>query len=79
MDDISARMREGKASMHCMLALDSLLRVSNAEALFDDTLRQEAKTLWLRGKALGLVLNDPPFLFGPPDIEEQVEDGHQLN
>lgn len=51
---------------HCMLALNSLLRLSNAAEIFDQNLKEQAKDLWVKLKSTGLHLTDPPLLFGIP-------------
>lgn len=55
------------AYMHSMLLLNTLLREPNADQLFDDSLKAQARDLWLKVKSTGLQLNDPPFLFGLPE------------
>lgn len=51
---------------HSMLALNSLLRLSNAAEIFDQNLKEQAKDLWVKLKSTGLHLTDPPLLFGIP-------------
>ena len=73
LDEIAKRMAESRtASMHAMLTLTHLLRLSNAAALFDEALTKQAKDLWLKVKAAGVQLSDPPLLFGAP---EPLSDG----
>lgn len=68
--DISEHVKEeqGKVSqgnyLHSMLALNELLAQPNAEKLFDDNLKSQAREIWLKFKASGAELNDPPLLFG---------------
>ena len=75
------------AYLHSVLALDHLLREPNAAELFDGDLKEQARDLWVKLKATGLQLNDPPVLFGIPEdfingdvaAEEQGEEEEEEN
>lgn len=59
------------AYMHAMLALNHILRQSNAEEFLDHDVKEQIKDLWIKLKSMGLQLNDPPILFGAPDLTRQ--------
>ena len=50
--------------LHAMVLLDRMLRLPNAEQLFDSDLREQARDIWLKVKSMGLTIVDPPLLFG---------------
>ena len=53
--------------LHSALALNNLLLLPNARDLFDEELKEKAREVWLKIKAHGLEIMDPPLLFGIPD------------
>jgi hypothetical protein len=55
------------AHLHALLTLNYLLRLPDAQRLFSEDLRQQARDLWLKVKTAGFQLEDPPLLFGIPD------------
>ena len=77
LQEIDSKVEEGQGNyLHSLLALNELLRIPTAEKLFDDKLKSQAKELWLKIKASGFQLEDPPLLFGLPEdfIEEEEEE-----
>lgn len=79
LDDISAKIVAASPSyLHPVIALNHLLTQPNAQALFaDEELKQQARDIWIKAKSTGLQLNDPPLLFGHPEIkaaEKHLED-----
>ncbi len=58
------------AYMHSLLAINHLLRASNAEELLDAELKEQLRDLWVKLKSNGLQLADPPLLFGIPDSQK---------
>ena len=64
-----------KNYLHSMLALDHIMRLPNAAELIDKDLKQQARDLWVKVKASGLQLEDPPLLFGVPPLEDEAEGG----
>lgn len=70
------------AFFHSMITLNTLLRLPNAEEIFDEELKEQARDLWLKLKSTGLQLTDPPLLFGVPNItseEKGSDDGSIAN
>ena len=72
--------REG-ADMASLVAINDLLNLPNAQDLLDDQLRTQLKDLWIKLKAGGIQVDDPPLLFGLPEGfgEEEVEEEEELN
>lgn len=65
--ELSKRVIESdRCSVHCMLALNHILTHADFERVLDDDLRQQVKDIWLKLKATGIVLADPPVVFGYP-------------
>ena len=63
--DISEQVDNSQGSyLHSMLALNELIRQPNAEKIFDETLKRQAREIWIKIKGAGAELNEPPFLFG---------------
>lgn len=58
------------AYMHSLLAINHLLRASNAEELLDTELKEQLRDLWVKLKSNGLQLADPPLLFGIPESQK---------
>lgn len=56
-------MSEDNAVIHVMLSLNRILRIPNAEEVFDDELKGRCRDLWTKVKASGLKVADPPLLF----------------
>ena len=54
------------AYLHSMLALNHILRQPNLKEQLDDELLEQLKDIWLKLKTTGLLLQDPPVLFGIP-------------
>lgn len=70
------------AYFHSMITLNTLLRLPNAEEIFDEELKEQARDLWLKLKLTGLQLTDPPLLFGLPQVtsdEKGLDDGSIAN
>ena len=64
--------------IHTLLALNNILSQSNAHQLLDEELKTQARDIWLKIKATGVHLIDPPFLFetsGSLDGEDDLTDG----
>lgn len=78
LDDIGEKViASNEGYIHSVVALNQLLRLPNAEELFDDDLKAQMRDLWIKLKSLGIQLNDPPLLFGLPEDfgkEEEVKD-----
>ncbi len=65
LDEISSMVAAGSVpTFHTMLALNSLLNLPEAKALFDQELIKQAKEIWANIKLSGVQLVDPPLLFG---------------
>ncbi len=63
--DISEQVELSQGNyLHSVLALNELIRQPNAEKVFDDGLKRQARDIWVKIKAAGAELNDPPLLFG---------------
>lgn len=74
--EISRRVVESdRSSMHCMLALNHLLNHPNIGAVLTDDLRGQIKDLWVKLKSTGIVLADPPIIFG---YQKTQVDGHTV-
>lgn len=61
--------------VHTMLALNDILRSANAHELMDEEMKGHLRDLWLKVKATGLELLDPPALFGAPPLPQDGVDG----
>ena len=68
--------------MHSLLAVNHILRLPNAPELLTDDLKERVKELWAKVKVAGLQLNEPPLLFGVPEIvkaelstDDNLDDG----
>ena len=69
------------AFLHSVVAINQVFRHPDLPGLLNDELKSQMKDLWLKLKAGGMKLNDPPLLFGlPADFAEKdevdVEDEH---
>ena len=66
-----------KSTMHSLLALNHILRAPNAREVIDGDLKTQLKDIWLKLKSIGLQLQDPPILFGAPQVSDfaEAEDG----
>lgn len=62
-------------TIHTLLALNQILRLRNAEELFDEELKEQARDIWLKVKATGVHLIDPPLLFGHPPLTDGEDAG----
>ena len=58
--------RDG-ADMSSLVAINHLLNLPNAETLFDEGLKTQLKDIWIKLKASGIEVEDPPLLFGLPE------------
>ncbi len=58
------------AYMHSVLAFNHIMRQPDAEALFDEPMRKVAREVWTKIKSMGIMLGDPPMLFGLPEVNE---------
>jgi hypothetical protein len=74
--EIGRKLIDSKsATLHCMLAINQLLRLPEASQVFTGEVKDQARDLWLKLKANGLQLGDPPLLFGlPADFREIDQD-----
>jgi len=63
--------------MHALSALNTVLRLRDAKKLFDEKLKERTRKLWLRIKASGVQLLDPPLLFDNAD--EYLESEEKSN
>ena len=62
--------------IHTLLALNNILSQSNAHELLDEELKTQARDIWVKIKATGVHLIDPPSLFGinaPVESEDQTD------
>ena len=59
--------------MHSILAFNHILRQPNAAELLDEPMRKSAREIWVKIKSMGIMLNDPPLLFG---VLEEKEESH---
>jgi len=76
LESIARKVVESRtAHLHALLTLNYLLRLPNAQRLFNEDLRQQARDLWLKVKTAGFQLDDPPLLFGIPDSGDGVSNG----
>ena len=67
--DISEQIVDSQGNyLHSFIALNEILNQPNAEKVFDEELKSKAKELWIKLKASGLEVNDPPLLFGVPEL-----------
>ena len=62
-----------KSTMHSLLAINHILRAPNARQVVDADLKQQLKDIWLKLKSSGLQLQDPPLLFGDPQVAAYTE------
>ena len=69
--DIAERVVDSDpAILHSVIALNHLLRQPEAKELFDDDIREQLADLWLKIKASGLHLDNPPLLFEAPEASD---------
>ena len=68
--------------MHSLLAINHILRLPNAPELLTEDLQSRLKELWLKVKMAGLQLDEPPLLFGIPEMakaesnnDDNLDDG----
>lgn len=82
LNDVSRQLEESQIPpVHTMLALNTMFRAADAKKIFDDELKEKARALWLRIKATGVQVIDPPILFeadldaiaGEEEIAEEDE------
>ena len=84
LDEMSKQIEEGNnAYVHSMLALNKVITLPNADDLFTADLKAKAKELWIKVKATGLQLGEPPFLFGLPEVSDEstasdIEGGDEI-
>lgn len=65
--DIERHVLESHGSyLHSVLAINHLLESPSASEILDKELKERLRELWLKIKASGFQLNDPPILFGMP-------------
>jgi hypothetical protein len=69
--------RDG-SELAAMVALNQILKAPNAFQLLQGDLKEQIKDLWLKLKASGLTLEDPPILFGLPANFSQLEEGEEV-
>lgn len=70
--DIANKVVESQGSyLHSVLALNHLMQSTNAHEIFDENLKQQARDLWLKIRASGFQLTNPPLLFGVPDAASE--------
>ena len=64
LDEIQSRVaNDNLSSLHTLVSLNTVLRLPNAREILDDDLKAQARDLWLKVKASGVNLTDPPILF----------------
>jgi hypothetical protein len=81
--DIECKVTEGSdAAVHSIFALNHLLREPNAKELIDDEIKARMADLWIKFSAAGFDLNNPPLLFGDPElphkpvaVDDSIDDG----
>ena len=81
--EIEKEMAQGQnVLMHSMLLLNELFRQPNCALLLDDDLQRRIKDIWQKVKLAGLKVNDPPLLFGQPEVataevvtSDNIDDG----
>lgn len=56
--------------MHAVLSLNDLLQKSDAPDILDESLAKRAREVWGKIKSMGIVIADPPLLFGLPKEKE---------
>ena len=61
------------ANLHSIVALNKIFRASNINELLDSELKERIKDLWIKLKSTGILLVDPPIIFGlPKDFEAKL-------
>ena len=72
--DIAKKLVDNESThVHTMLALNRIFRLPNAQELFDDELKEQARDLWRKVKSTGLKLSDPPLLFDGSENGAQTD------
>ena len=76
--DIESRIsKNSEAHLHSLLGLNKIMRASNIDTVMDKKLKERLKAVWLKLKAAGVTLVDPPLIFGLPQnfsTSQSVED-----
>lgn len=57
--------------MHSILAFNHILRQPNASELLDEPMRKSARDIWAKIKSMGIMLGEPPLLFGLPEDKDE--------
>lgn len=56
--------------MHAVLSINDLLQKPDAPDILDEGLAKRAREVWAKIKSMGIVIADPPLLFGLPNDKE---------
>ena len=65
LDDLEDRLKtDSMPSIHAMLVLNSILRLPDGGSQLDAKMKTRVKDIWLKLKASGLELENPPLIFG---------------
>lgn len=74
LSDLRERSLETNGGMlHILISLNQMLRSPNANELFTEDLKTQARELWAKLKTAGVQLSDPPLLFGYPEVKTAAE------
>ena len=66
--EISSRTQLPEESMiHSVIAINQILSRQETVELLDEELKSQLRETWLKLKAFGIQLQDPPLLFGLPE------------
>lgn len=60
------------ANLHSVVGLNRILRASNINQVLDNELKERIKDIWIKLKSTGLLLIDPPIVFGLPKDFESI-------
>lgn len=66
------------ADIAALVAINHILRMPNVEELVDPEIKSQIKDLWIKLKATGITVEDPPLLFGLPATFSDDEDSEDL-
>ena len=66
------------ADIAALVAINQILRMPNAAELIDGELKGQIKDLWIKLKASGVNVEDPPMLFGLPANFQEDEDADDV-
>ncbi len=87
LNEIEAKINtESDVTMHTMLAINDLLRNSKTPQSLTDATKERIKTIWNKISLTGLELNQPPLIFGTPELfvgqdivtDDNLDDGTEV-